>query len=250
MARKPSTSKVKKNDDNILSGDKHFTGTDDLISRLRLDVKCKTENQKKLINLIKEKEVVICSGLAGSGKTFLTCYQALNLLKMYPDIYKKIVIVKSVTTLKSEEIGFLKGTLEEKMEPFIYSFINNFEKIIGKVQTEFLRRDNIIETMPIAYMRGINIDEAIVIIDEAQNITIENIRTILTRLGYNSKMIFLGDVKQIDYKNKKDSALRFLLDKFTHIDEIGTIELGVEDVVRNPLIKKIEDVFNNLEKEI
>jgi phosphate starvation-inducible PhoH-like protein len=219
-----------------------------LISRIKLDVKCKTENQKKLVNLIKEKEITICCGLAGCGKTFLACYQALNLLKTQPDKYKKIVLVKSVTTLKSEEIGFLKGTLEEKMEPFVYSFINNFEKLIGKVETAALRQDGIIEVIPIAYMRGINIDEAVIIIDEVQNITIENIRTILTRIGFNSKMIFLGDTKQIDYKIKKDSALKFIMEQFNDIEEIGTIELGEDDVVRNPLIKKIENVFNKLEK--
>lgn len=219
-----------------------------LISRIKLDVKCKTENQKKLINLIKEKEITICCGLAGCGKTFLACYQALNLLKTQPDKYKKIVLVKSVTTLKSEEIGFLKGTLEEKMEPFVYSFINNFEKLIGKVETAALRQDGIIEIIPIAYMRGINIDEAVIIIDEVQNITIENIRTILTRIGFNSKMIFLGDTKQIDYKIKKDSALKFIMEQFNDIEEFGTIELGEDDVVRNPLIKKIENVFNKIEK--
>lgn len=219
-----------------------------LISRIKLDVKCKTENQKKLVNLIKEKEITICCGLAGCGKTFLACYQALNLLKTQPEKYKKIVLVKSVTTLKSEEIGFLKGTLEEKMEPFVYSFINNFEKLIGKVETAALRQDGIIEIIPIAYMRGINIDEAVIIIDEVQNITIENIRTILTRIGFNSKMIFLGDTKQIDYKIKKDSALKFIMEQFNDIEEIGTIELGEDDVVRNPLIKKIENVFNKLEK--
>jgi phosphate starvation-inducible PhoH-like protein len=84
-------------------------------------------------------------------------------------------------------------------------------------------------------------------IDEVQNITIENIRTILTRIGFNSKMIFLGDTKQIDYKNKKNSALKFIMEQFEHLDEIGTIELTEEDVVRNPLIKKIEAIFNNLE---
>jgi phosphate starvation-inducible PhoH-like protein len=216
-----------------------------LLSKMKIDVKCKTENQKKLINLIREKEITICCGLAGCGKTFLACYQAINLLKTQPEKYKKIVLVKSVTTLKEEEIGFLKGSLEEKMEPFVYSFMNNFEKIIGKVETAVLRQEGIIEVMPIAYMRGINIDEAIIIIDEVQNITIKNIRTILTRIGFNSKMIFLGDTKQIDYKNQKDSALKFIMEQFNHLEEIGTIELGEDDVVRNPIIKKIENIFNN-----
>lgn len=250
MSRKISESKnnrTKESQSHLTPQTKKPPTSYNMLSKMKFEVKCKTENQKKLVNLIKEKEITICCGLAGCGKTFLACYQALNLLKTQPDIYKKIVLVKSVTTLKEEEIGFLKGSLEEKMEPFVYSFMNNFEKIIGKVETAALRQEGVIEVMPIAYMRGINIDEAIIIIDEVQNITIENIRTILTRIGFNSKMIFLGDTKQIDYKNKKNSALKFIMEQFEHLDEIGTIELTEEDVVRNPLIKKIEAVFNNLE---
>jgi len=191
--------------------------------------------------------VVICSGLAGVGKTYLACAEALRSVKNYSK-YHKIIIVKSVTTLKNEEIGFLKGDLKDKMAPFMFSFFHNFEKLIGKELTGKLRYEGIIEELPIAYMRGINLDNSIIIIDEAQNISIDNIRTILTRLGKDSKMIFLGDRKQIDIKNKNESALDFLLDEFQHIEEIGVIVLDHNDVVRNPLIKKIESVFDRLEE--
>jgi phosphate starvation-inducible protein PhoH len=211
------------------------------------DIKLIGKKEAQCIQVNDEKHLYLTNDCIVTHNTFLACYQALNLLKTQPDKYKKIVLVKSVTTLKEEEIGFLKGSLEEKMEPFVYSFMNNFEKIIGRVETAVLRQEGIIEVMPIAYMRGINIDEAIIIIDEVQNITIKNIRTILTRIGFNSKMIFLGDTKQIDYKNQKDSALKFIMEQFNHLEEIGTIELGEEDVVRNPLIKKIENVFNKIE---
>ena len=122
--------------------------------------------------------------------------------------------------------------------------MNNFEKVIGKHNVELLRANNMIEEMPIAYMRGINIDNSITIIDEAQNISIDNIRTIMTRLGENSKMIFLGDENQIDMKQKGESSLNFIIKKFSDFDEVGTITLGEDDVVRNPLIKKIEKIFN------
>ena len=207
-----------------------------------MDVKSKTANQKKLVNEIKSKEIVICSGLPGTGKTFISCAVALELLKNDPR-YRKIVIVKSVTTLKDEEIGFLKGTMKEKMEPFMYSFMHNFEKVIGKHNVEVLRTAGMIEELPIAYMRGINIDNSITIIDEAQNISIDNIRTIMTRLGENSKMIFLGDENQIDMKKKNESSLNFIINKFKDFDEVGTVVLGEDDVVRNPLIKKIEQIF-------
>ena len=215
----------------------------DILDTTRINIKCKNENQKLLLNSIKNNDVTICTGPPGSGKTFMSCYQSILELKSESPI-NKIVIVKSVTTLKSEEIGYLKGDLHEKMEPFIYSFIKNFEKIIGSSLTDKLQNENLIETLPIAYMRGINIDNAIVIIDEVQNITIENIRTILTRLGENSKMILLGDVNQIDIKNKKDSSLSFLVDKFRDIDKIGIIGFNSTDIIRHPIIIKIEEVFN------
>lgn len=215
-----------------------------VLDRIKVDIKYKTPNQKKLVNEIKNKEIVICSGLPGTGKTFLSCAVALELLKKDPR-YRKIVIVKSVTTLKDEEIGFLKGTMKEKMEPFMYSFMHNFEKVIGRHNVEILRANHMIEEMPIAYMRGINIDNSITIIDEAQNISIDNIRTIMTRLGENSKMIFLGDENQIDMKKKGESSLNFIINKFKDFEEVGTIVLGEDDVVRNPLIKKIEQIFRD-----
>jgi len=212
---------------------------------MTVNVKCKTENQKALVNAIKEKEVIICSGPAGTGKTYLACAEALKLIKRYAK-YKKIVIVKSVTTLKNEEIGFLKGGLREKMEPFMFSFVHNFEKLVGQAITSRLRELKTIEELPIAYMRGINLDRSIIIIDEAQNISRENIRTIMTRLGKDSKMIFLGDERQQD--SKGGNGLTFLMDHFMDIEEIGCVQFNKSDVVRNPLIAKIERVFDSLQK--
>ena len=212
---------------------------------MTINVKCKTENQKSLVNSIKEKEVTVCSGPAGTGKTFLACAEALKLIKRYAR-YRKIVIVKSVTTLKNEEIGFLKGNLREKMEPFMFSFVHNFEKLVGQSITSRLRELKTIEEMPIAYMRGINLDRSIIIIDEAQNISRENIRTIMTRLGRDSKMIFLGDERQQD--SKGGNGLTFLMDHFQDIDEIGCVQFTKSDVVRNPLVAKIERVFDSLQK--
>jgi len=212
---------------------------------MTIRVKCKTENQKALVNSMKENEVTICSGPAGTGKTYLACAEALKLIKRYAK-YKKIVIVKSVTTLKNEEIGFLKGGLREKMEPFMFSFVHNFEKLVGQAITARLRELKTIEEMPIAYMRGINLDRSIIIIDEAQNISRENIRTIMTRLGRNSKMVFLGDERQQD--SKGGNGLTFLMDHFADIEEIGCVQFNKSDVVRNPLIAKIERVFDSLQK--
>lgn len=212
------------------------------LSKLNITLKAKSENQKKLIQEITNKEIIVCAGGPGTGKTYVSCGMALKLLKS--GSYNKIVIIKSVTTLQQEAIGFIKGTLKEKMEPFIYSFIHNFEKLIGKFNVDQMRQQNLIEELPIAYMRGINIDNSIIIVDECQNISIGNIRTILSRLGENSKMILLGDLNQKDIKNKNDSALQFLIDNFNTIEEFGIVELTKDDQIRNKLINKIEEVFN------
>jgi phosphate starvation-inducible PhoH-like protein len=154
--------------------------------------------------------------------------------------------MKSVTTLKDEEIGFLKGGLEEKMEPFVYSYMYIFEKILkNKKILHKLRENDIIKILPLAYIRGVNLDNSIVIIDEAQNLTKDHMITIMTRLGSNSKMIFLGDTDQIDRNKKQESALSWLLETFSNFEGIQTIRLTNEDVVRNPLVSKIIDHLKN-----
>lgn len=202
----------------------------------------------KCIRIDSDEHLYITDDYVVTHNTYLSCAQSLKMLKMTPEI-GKIYLVKSVTTLRNEEIGFLKGTMDEKMAPFMFSFMNNFEKLIGKGLTRTLKENNYIEYLPIAYMRGINIDNAVIIIDEAQNISIQNLKTIMTRLGENSRMIFLGDTKQKDIKNKKDSALEFLFDQFSDVNKIGVVSLGLEDVVRNPLIKDIERVFDKVEEK-
>lgn len=214
------------------------------IKDLRIDVKPKSENQRKLIQSIKEKDVTICVGPAGSGKTFLSCAQALTTLKT-EDTIEKIVIIKSVTPLPGEEVGHLKGDIAAKMDPFMYSFMNNFEKIIGKANTEKLKNNDYIETLPIAYVRGINIDNAIIIVDEVQNISRDNLKTILTRIGNNSRVILLGDHTQIDLKNKKSSSLEFLIKKINEHpnDGIGLVTMCDDDITRHRLTKYFIDIF-------
>lgn len=215
------------------------------LQTVKIEVKCKNENQKKFLTLIEEKEIVLSSGSAGCGKTYLSCLKALLLLKKYPDKYRKIVLVKSVTTLEDEEIGFLKGGLDEKMAPFVYSFFSNFEKIIPKSLVKNLRDAGQIEIMPVAYCRGINFDNCIVIIDEAQNLTRKHIKTLMTRIGYDAKMIFLGDTEQIDLKKEDTSSLKWMIDLYRDFNKIGILEFSLEDVVRNPIIIELLEIYNN-----
>ena len=227
----------------------HSGSISSILRQIQVDIKCKSENQKKLVNSIKEKEVTICDGLAGCGKTFLSCAEALRLLKNNFPLYKKIVIVKSVTTLKDEELGYLKGDLGAKLEPVMYSFTGNFKKLIGDDLYEKLKTNKLIEELPIAYLRGVTLSDCIVIIDETQNISIENMRTIMTRIGENTKYVILGDIKQIDIKNKKNSSLERIMSKFEGYEDFGIVRLGKEDIVRNKLIVVIDEVFDSIEKE-
>ena len=196
----------------------------------------KTEKQSLLYKTIRQKEVTIASGPAGTGKSFVTLAAALNLLG---PIYKKIILSKSVTTLPGEEIGFLKGSTADKMEPFMYSYKWNVDKICGEGAFDSLIDKKIIEILPLAFIRGITIDDAIVILDEAQNFTSHTFKSIMSRIGNNSKYILLGDTEQIDMKKKNESFLKPIIDLFGKEEYIGTLEFTDEDCVRNPIIPLI-----------
>ena len=220
---------------------------DKFLTSMTVNYKCRTENQGKLRDSIRNNEISIVSGLPGTGKTYIACAEALKLIKSKSK-YKKILLVKSVTQLKGEDLGFLPGDIQEKFDPYMGSFVDNFEKIIGETMTRKLRELGIINIQPLAFIRGRSIDNTIIIVDEAQNISLDNMRTLMTRIGDNSKMIILGDVKQKDLRNKKDSSLEVIINKFNHIDNFGCVELrDPEDVVRNPIIKIIEETFDLLE---
>jgi phosphate starvation-inducible PhoH-like protein len=215
------------------------------LQNIHVDLKCKNEAQKNLIKLINDNDITICAGRAGTGKTFIACAQALKLLKT--EKYKKILLVKSVTVLEGEEVGFLKGDLKEKLYPFTISFLDNFHKIIGEENTQKMLDSGLIEVLPLAYLRGRSIDNAIIIVDEAQNITLKNMRSTLTRLGENSKMIITGDTKQIDMKNKNLSSLDVVIKLFKDKNGFGTMNFEVSDIVRSPIVKLVEDVFDEYE---
>ena len=218
------------------------------LKSMSVNYKCKTENQGKLREAIRNKVMTIVSGLPGTGKTFIACAEALKLIKSKPK-YKKILLVKSVVQLKGEELGHLPGDLNEKFDPYMGSFVDNFEKIIGESLTHKLRELGLINIQPLAFVRGRSIDNTIIIVDEAQNISIDNMRTLMTRIGDNSKMIILGDVKQKDIRNKKDSSLEVIIEKFNNVTDFGCVELrDPNDVVRNPIIKIIEETFDKMDE--
>jgi phosphate starvation-inducible protein PhoH and related proteins len=195
----------------------------------------KTERQKEFYDSIMSNEITICSGLAGSGKTYVALAAALSLLG---DFYKKIILVKSVMSVKDEAIGFIPGDINQKMEPYIMSYTLNIDKIInGKCKG--LMDKKIIEVLPLAYIRGVTIDNSIVILDEAQNLTTHLFKTIISRIGDDSKYIILGDTEQCDMSKKSESCLQKIIDIFRDSDFIHVVEFQDEDCIRNKIIPKI-----------
>jgi len=213
----------------------------------KIDIKYRSKTQKDVVQSIERNVISIVMGPPGTGKTYLTCARALKFIKDDPLTYKKIVLIKSVNVPKDEEIGYLKGTLEEKMEMYMYPFISNFHKVIGKQATEDLKHSGVIEILPIKFALGVTLDDSIIIVDEAQQISKDNLRTLITRIGNISKMVFLGDIKQKSVNKREKSALEILIEHFAGIDEIGIVELGKDDIVRHPIIKKLEEIFDSIE---
>jgi phosphate starvation-inducible PhoH-like protein len=202
----------------------------------------KNDKQAQFVKLIKRNEVVIAKGTPGSGKTYVSLAVALSMLGQ---VYKKVIIVKSVTTLPGEEIGFLKGSQDQKMEPFMMSFTWNIDKICGEGAAKALMDKGLVQVLPLAFVRGISIDNAIVIFDELQNTDLHTFKTMMTRIGTDSKYILLGDSEQIDRKKKAESCLDPIIGMFKDSPFIGTIEFTDEDCVRNPIIPKILEVLRN-----
>jgi phosphate starvation-inducible PhoH-like protein len=203
----------------------------------------KNNSQKEFLELIDNKEIIICSGPAGVGKSMISILKALELLKNpNTDFYQIILCTPAVEA--DEKLGYLKGSLEEKMEPYIYSSVYLFEKAIGKSRVQSLIEREYIKVIPLAFMRGINIDNAIVIAEEFQNATPRQVKTLLTRIGYNSKFIISGDLEQSDrYKDIKETGLYDALTRLSDIDEIGVYKFSENDIVRNKVISKILDKY-------
>jgi phosphate starvation-inducible PhoH-like protein len=206
----------------------------------------KTAKQKEFVELIEDNEIVVAKGVAGSGKSFVALATALNLLG---PVYKKLILVKSVTPIPGEEIGFTKGSTKDKMAPVMMSYTWNIDKMLGRRgAADDLINKGLIEVIPLAFFRGLSIDSAVVIIDELQNISFDVFKTIITRIGDDCKYIFLGDTEQIDMRKKEKSCLQTVIDVFKDTDLIQTLEFLDSDCVRNPKIPKILEILreNNI----
>jgi phosphate starvation-inducible PhoH-like protein len=198
-----------------------------------------SDNQKIYYDLLKKNQITICSGPAGVGKSYIAMKAAIDLLADPQSPYEKIIIVRPAVEAE-EKLGSLPGNVEEKLDPYIFPSYYLMNKIIGKEAREKLKDIEAIEVFALAYMRGMNIDNSILIFEEAQNSTPNQMKLLLTRIGFNSKFFISGDLEQTDrYKDKTHSGLYDAIKKFKDLDDVGVFEFDTKDVVRNPLIGKI-----------
>ena len=202
-----------------------------------------SEGQKEYYDILKENEITICTGPAGVGKSYIAMKAAVELLMDENNSYEKIIIVRPAVEAE-EKLGALPGNLEEKLDPYIFPSYYLLNKIIGKEAREKLKEADVIEVFALAYMRGMNIDNSILIFEESQNSTPSQMKLLLTRIGFNSKFFISGDVEQTDrYKDKTLSGLYDAVNRFKDMENVGTYSFQSKDIIRNPLITKILDRY-------
>lgn len=212
-------------------------------------IRVKTLGQKVFVDSVKEHDVVFGIGPAGTGKTFLAVTLAVTALKRGQ--IKRIILTRPAVEA-GESLGFLPGDLKEKVDPYLRPVYDALYQILGKEQTVRLMEREIIEIAPLAYMRGRTLDDAFVILDEAQNTTIMQMKMFLTRLGFNSKMIINGDTSQIDLPRHVKSGLIDATQKLKRIKQIDFVYFSAKDVVRHPVVAEIIKAYDSnafLEKE-
>jgi len=203
-----------------------------------------SDEQKDYYDILISNQITICSGPAGVGKSYISMKAAVDLLMDPSNSYEKIIIVRPAVEAE-EKLGSLPGNLEEKLDPYIFPSYYLLNKIIGKDAREKLKEAEIIEVFALAYMRGMNIDNSILIFEEAQNATPNQIKLLLTRIGYNSKFFISGDLEQTDrYKDKKQSGLYDALQRFNKVNDIGIYDFRNAKNIRNPLIGKILERYD------
>jgi phosphate starvation-inducible PhoH-like protein len=201
------------------------------------------DEQKEAKAKILENTVTLLAGSAGSGKTFLACQIALE--KLFMKECEKIIITRP--TVSKEEIGFLPGDLREKMDPWVQPIYQNMYALYDKVKIESLIQEGKIEIVPVSFMRGRTFLDSVVIVDEAQNVTHEQMEMIVTRLGIRSKMIVCGDDHQVDLKSKKDSGFRFLYSAARKIKNMCAISLKTNH--RDPIVEDLINLYEEAQEQ-
>ncbi len=216
-------------DDVVLFGDKGLV------------IKPRTENQRKLVLAAKENDLVFAIGPAGTGKTYMAVALAVRALKNKE--VRKIIITRPAVEA-GENLGFLPGDLKEKIDPYLRPIYDALDDMIPAEKLKYYYENRILEVAPLAYMRGRTLSNAFILLDEAQNTTMMQMKMFLTRMGNNSKMIVTGDKSQIDLPGQQKSGLVDAIGRLDNIPGISIVELSAKDVMRHKLVAKIINAYN------
>ena len=210
-------------------------------------IKAKTTNLKKLVKESEKKDMVFAIGPAGTGKTYTSVALAAKALR---DKEVKRIILTRPAVEAGESLGFLPGDLKEKLDPYLQPLYDALRDMIPNEKLEGFIEKKVIEVAPLAFMRGRTLDEAFVILDEAQNTTHSQMKMFLTRMGLNAKFIITGDPSQVDLPLKQKSGLKEAMRILKDVQEIGFVHLTEEDVVRHPVVRKIINAYGKEERRL
>lgn len=209
-------------------------------------IKAKTPNQQKLVDAVEKNDLVFALGPAGTGKTYVSVAMAVRALKNKE--VKKIIISRPVVEA-GESLGFLPGDMKEKVDPYLRPIYDALEDMIPVEKLKYYQENKIIEIAPLAYMRGRTLNNAFVLLDEAQNTTPAQMKMFLTRMGPNAKVMVNGDWSQVDLPRNQRSGLMEVLNILRGVKGIGFVEMSAEDVVRHRLVRDIVNAYTKLEEE-
>ncbi|MBQ8272113.1 MAG: PhoH family protein [Tidjanibacter sp.] len=206
-----------------------------------LIVKARTKNQQRLVELYKSNDLLMAVGPAGSGKTYTAIALAVGALKNRE--VKRIILTRPAVEA-GERLGFLPGDLKEKLDPYLQPLYDALNDMIPPAKLQKFMEEGVVQIAPLAYMRGRTLDNAFVILDEAQNTTLPQLKMFLTRMGRNAKFIVTGDLTQIDLPKKSDSGLARAIGMLKDIDGIGIVEFDSKDIIRHSLVSRIVKAFD------
>lgn len=209
-------------------------------------IKSRSENQQQLIEAYEKNDMIFAVGPAGTGKTYLSIALAVKALK--EKAIKKIILSRPAVEA-GEKLGFLPGDMKDKIDPYLQPLYDALEDMIPAVKLQDMMEKHIIQIAPLAFMRGRTLSDAVVILDEAQNTTSQQIRMFLTRMGMNTKMIITGDLTQIDLPREQRSGLKEALKILEGVEGIGVVKLGQKDIVRHKLVTHIVNAYDKYDKE-
>ncbi|MDR1198214.1 MAG: PhoH family protein [Prevotellaceae bacterium] len=236
----------------IFANDKNFETGNNLPSDIIVYgnngriIRARTENQCKLVELYGENDLLFAVGPAGSGKTYTAISLAVSALRKRE--VRKIILTRPAVEA-GERLGFLPGDLKEKLDPYLQPLYDALNDMIPQRKLQTYIEDGTVQIAPLAYMRGRTLDNAFVILDEAQNTTLNQIKMFLTRMGCNAKFIVTGDITQIDLPFKNDSGLLKIRKILAGVKNIGFVDFDNRDIIRHPLVKTIVDAFEKHEEK-